>query len=129
MANNQDTYKQPFLVGKNTTQGTTVAQHVMVADNPWTRFMGLMGKSELPSDVGLWIVPCKDIHSFWMRFEFDAIFLDKDGVVLHLVERMRPNRISKIIGKAHGVLELNGGVIAESGTQLGDVISFSESEV
>ena len=127
MANNPSTYPKPFLRAQNTTRGTIVAGRVMVADNPWTRFMGLMGKPGLPDDVGLWIVPCKDIHSFWMRFEFDALFLDKNGVVVHMVERMRPNRISKIIAKSHGVLELNGGVIAQTGTQLDDTVRIESA--
>lgn len=104
----------------NTTQNKVVAQHVQVANNPITRFFGLMGKPSLSPGHGLWIVPCADIHSCFMRFEFDAIFLDKSGTVLHLQERMKPWRISKFVKGGRVVLEVPSGVIAETGTQLGD---------
>jgi uncharacterized membrane protein (UPF0127 family) len=108
----------------NVTRQQTVAADVRVADNYFTRLMGLMGKPGLPSEAGLWIVPCNDIHSFFMRFEFDAIFVDKQNTVVHLVERMKPWRISKFVKGGRAVLELPAGTIAASGTQLGDLIEL-----
>lgn len=106
----------------NQTKNNIVAEVVDIADNPWTRFWGLMNKPGVAKGYGLWIIPCADIHSFFMRFEFDALFIDKQGKVLHLVEKMKPWRISKFVKGGHGVLELDGGVIAQSGTEVGDVI-------
>ncbi len=104
----------------NTTRQTVVAEEVKLADNYLSRLMGLMGKAGLPPSHGLWIVPCSDIHSCFMRFEFDAIFVDKDNRVLHLVEKMKPWRVSKFVKGGRAVLELPGGAIAASGTQIGD---------
>jgi len=103
-----------------------VAAEVRMADNYFSRLMGLMGKPGLSPQQGLWILPCCDIHSFFMRFEFDAIFVNKQHQVLHLVERMKPWRISKFVKGGHAVLELPAGAIAESGTQVGDVIELRE---
>ena len=73
---------------------------------------------------GLWIVPCNSIHSFWMKFDFDAIFLDKNLRVVHLVREMKPGRISKIVFAAHSVLEVPAGLIAQTATELGDTFEM-----
>jgi len=110
----------------NTTRNTVVASHVADADNPVTRFFGLMGKPPMPEGHGLLITPCSDIHSCWMRFEFDAIFIDKQGKVVDMIEKMKPWRL-KFAKGARSVLELNGGVIAQSGTQVGDKLVFENA--
>ncbi len=113
----------PKTVVNNLTQKKCVVHHLQMATNPWTRFWGLMGKPAMPDGIdGLWIEPCSDIHSFFLRFEFDAIFLDKNGKVLHLVERMKPWRISKFVKGGRVVLEMAGGQIAEQGIELGDTL-------
>lgn len=112
----------------NMTRESVIAQHVRMADTYLSRLFGLMGKAGLPESEGLWIVPCRDIHSCFMRFEFDAIFVDKQQQVLHLVERMRPWRVSKMVWDGHAVLELPAGAIAASGTQIGDLIELRNGE-
>lgn len=111
----------------NTTRQTLVAVEVSVADNFATRFVGLMGRSGLSPGHGLLLVPCFEIHSFFMRFEFDALYLNRDGQVVDRIERMKPWRIGKIVRGSRGVLELPGGAIAESGTQIGDQLEFTET--
>lgn len=108
----------------NKTRQTLVASDVRKADSYFKRLVGLMGKPLIPEGFGLWIVPCQDIHSFFMRVEFDAIFLNKDGQVLHLMERMKPWRISKFVRGGKVVLELPAGVIAKTGTQVGDELEL-----
>lgn len=108
----------------NLTQNTLVAVDVRMADNVFKRFCGLMGKPGLPPFHGLWIVPCNDIHSCFMRFEFDAIFVDKENRVLHLVERMKPWRVSKFVKGGRAVLELPAGTIEASRTQIGDILEI-----
>ncbi len=71
---------------------------------------------------GLLLDPCSGIHSFFMAFPFDAVFLDPEGTVVHLVRRMAPFRMSRYVFKARTVLELPAGAIDETGTQLGDRI-------
>lgn len=108
----------------NATRQTVIATDVRMADNYFTRLAGLMGKPGLPPQTGLWIVPCNDIHSCFMRFEFDAIFVDKHNTVLYLIERMKPWRISKMVKGGRAVLELPGGTIEATGTQVGDQIEL-----
>jgi uncharacterized membrane protein (UPF0127 family) len=106
----------------NTTQRTTVAEHVSVADTVLSRLIGLMGKPGLPNGHGLWITPCADIHSCFMRFAFDAVFVNADGQVVHLIEAMKPWRVSKFVRGGKAVLELPAGAIQHSHTQLGDLL-------
>ena len=106
-----------------------VVEKLQIANNPWTRFWGLMGKSQMPIKHydGLWIEPCADIHSCFMRFEFDAVFVDKEGNVLHLVEKMKPWRISKFVRGGRAVLELDGGTIAQTNIALGDQLAIQSN--
>ncbi len=106
----------------NKTRNTVVVEHLEMADWFWTRLKGLMFRPGLPHNHGLWIVPCSDIHAFFMRFEFDAFFINKQGEVVHLIERMKPWTISPWIRGSHVVLETNGGVAQATGTQIGDVL-------
>ncbi len=116
------------LICRNETRSTVVADKIQKADNYFTRLVGLLPKKGLNEGEGLWIDPCKDIHSIGMRFVFDAVFLDKELRVVHLIEKMKPLRVSPIIKTAKSVLELRGGTIAETQIQVGDQLSFQPSE-
>jgi uncharacterized membrane protein (UPF0127 family) len=112
----------------NKTRQTVVASQVQKADSYFKRLFGLMGKPGIPQGFGLWIVPCQDIHSFFMRFEFDAIFLDASGKVLYLLERMKPWRVSRFVKGGKVVLELPAGAIAQSGTEIGDELELRAAD-
>jgi uncharacterized membrane protein (UPF0127 family) len=109
-----------LVIATNMTRGVTLATHARVADNILTRVVGLLRDKGLAEGDGLWIVPCNSIHSIAMKFVFDAVFLDREMKVVHLMHEMKPWRISPIKGTAHGVLELPPGTITRSGTQVGD---------
>lgn len=109
-----------LLTAINLTRGATLTDCARVADRPMTRLVGLLRDKLLARGDGLWIVPCNSIHSIGMRFIFDAIFLDKDLRVVHLVREMKPWRISKIVFSAHSVLELPGGLISSTQTAVSD---------
>jgi hypothetical protein len=79
-----------------------------------------MLRSSLDQGEGLWVVPCRAIHTVGMRFTIDAIFLDRSLVVVGLMERVKPFRVGKVYRKTHSVLEVQAGVIAWSRTSLGD---------
>ena len=113
-----------LLTATNLTRGTRLTECGRVADNAITRLVGLLRDKILAEGDGLWIVPCNSIHSFWMKFEFDAIFLDKNLRVVHLVAEMKPGRISKIVFAAHSVLEVPAGLIARTATEVGDTLEM-----
>ncbi len=108
----------------NETRGTVLVDQGRIARSFWARGKGLLGTKSLAAGDGLLIEKCSSIHSFWMQYPFDALFLDRDGRVVHRVERMKQNRMSRHVWSAKSVLELPAGVIAASGTSLGDVICW-----
>ena len=90
-------------------QGDVLTEAIHLADNPLTRMLGLMGKPGLEQGQGLLIKPCNSVHSCFMRFRFDAVFLDSEGKVLRVIEGMKPWRCSPFVKGAKQVLELAEG--------------------
>ena len=75
----------------------------------WTRSWGLLGRKGLPGDLGLWIRKCKYVHTFFMRFPIDAVYLAGDGTVVKTCSRLKPFRFSAGGRRADSVLELPAG--------------------
>ncbi len=98
----------------NATRGTAVAARVSLADDAASRSKGLLGRDGLDAGEGLWIVPCPMIHTFFMRFPIDVLFLDKRLTVRRVLEDLKPWRLSPWVLSAHSVLELKGGVLRGS---------------
>ncbi len=114
----------PLLVA-NTTRGTAVVGNGKVADNAWTRLVGLVGSPPLVEGQGLLIVPCSSIHMFFMGFAIDAIYLDRAHKVVGIDENLRPGRIGHFYRGAQYVLEVPVGTVARSGTRVGDSLAVS----
>ncbi|MDH7578178.1 MAG: DUF192 domain-containing protein [Bacillota bacterium] len=104
-----------------------LAENVEIAGTPFKRLRGLLGKSSLPLSEGLLIVPCRAVHTWFMRFPIDAVFLDEDFVVAGFVENMSPFRFSPYLRGARAVLELPAGAARRTGTQTGDKIRLERS--
>jgi hypothetical protein len=80
---------------------------------------GLLGRRNLPPDEGILLRPAGSIHTFFMRFEIDAVFLDPDLVVVGIEPRLRPWRTAARRG-AKSVVELASGECARRGVAVGD---------
>lgn len=106
--------------------GTIVARRVGWAGTGAQRRRGLMGRSGLDPEEGIYLVPCEWIHTFRMQFPIDVAFLADDGRVLAVHHGLRPNRLSKIVLSAAGVLELSAGRLRATDTDVGDIIQFRE---
>ena len=85
-----------------------VCERCVVADSPWARMRGLLGRSELPRGEGIHLRPAGSIHTFFMRFPIDAVFVDGDGVVVGVERALKPWRTAWRKG-AKAVLELAAG--------------------
>ena len=90
-----------------------------VAANPFTRFRGLMGRRSLGEAEGLLLDPASSIHTHFMRFAIDAVFLDRDARVTHIAVALRPWRIASRRGSKQ-VLELPAGASRAAGIEPGD---------
>lgn len=108
----------------NVTKNRAVARRVEWSGSSATRRKGLLGRERIDEDEGMYIVPTQWIHMFGMRFPIDVAFLDSDGRVLHIHHRLKPNRLSRIVWRAEGALELAAGVLESTETTIGDFIEL-----
>lgn len=110
----------------NRTRSTYLATDLRIARTHWTRFRGLMAAhpSSFPLGRGLWIHPSRGIHTFAMRFPIDAVYLDRDRLVIHLEEGLKPWRLAAVRVRAESVIELPTGTIQASSTALGDQVDI-----
>ena len=104
---------------RNHTRDTVLAHAVEVADTSAKRRTGLLKHEKLEPGEGLWIVPCESVHTFFMKFPIDLLYLDRHHKVRKARSAVRPWRLSACL-LAHSVLELPAGTVKQSGTQAGD---------
>lgn len=95
--------------GVYTEDGTCVVRHVEPAFCCLRRMVGLLGRRDLPEGAALWIKPCGSVHTFFMRFELDLVFLSSDLRVVRVVKNVRPFRLASGGRSAHSVLEMAAG--------------------
>ena len=111
---------------RNVDKGTTLATHGTLASSIVARFFGLMGRRGVDEGGGLLLTGSASIHSWFMRFRFDAIFLDREGRVVKVVHAMRPWWFALGGRGAKECLELPAGVAEQTNTQAGDLLAFEE---
>jgi uncharacterized membrane protein (UPF0127 family) len=80
----------------------------------------------MDADEGMWIVPCPMIHTFFMKFPIDVLFLKRDLQVARVIENLKPWRLSPWVFSAHSVLELKGGALRGS-VRAGDRVEMRPS--
>ncbi|MCW2956091.1 MAG: hypothetical protein JWO69_960 [Thermoleophilia bacterium] len=110
-----------------TLRGEVVVARLGHANTMFSRMRGLLGRSGLDRDEGLWIEPCPSIHMFFMRFPLDVVFLDEQHCVVRVHEDVRPWRIARGGKFAHSVLELPQGTAAFFNIRPGDRIVIASS--
>jgi len=107
-----------------TTGGSVVCGRCSIADRPWTRLRGLLGRAPLAPDEGL-LMPAGAVHMFFMRFAVDAVFCDRELAVLRVVPGLQPWRLASQRG-AKVVVELAEG--AAAGLRPGDRLRLATIE-
>jgi hypothetical protein len=109
----------------NLTRDTELANRMEVAGTGGKRSKGLLGRQRLCPGEGLWIIPCEAVHTFWMRFPIDLVYLDGKKRISKLVSEVPPWRFSACFW-ASSVMELPAGTIRETHTESEDTLEFSE---
>jgi uncharacterized protein len=107
---------------------TELASEVEIADTSAKRSKGLLGRNGLAPGEGLWIVPCESVHTFWMRFAIDLIYLDRLQRIRKIRKSVAPWRISVCLS-AHSVIELPAGTIRDQDVHKGHQIKLFPIEV
>jgi uncharacterized membrane protein (UPF0127 family) len=105
------------------TRGHVVCESCRVADNPPMRMRGLLGRRDLPAGEGLLLRPAPSIHTWFMRFPIDVLFLDADLRVLDVIPELGPWRVAARRG-ARAVLELASGEASRRGLRPGDPLEL-----
>jgi hypothetical protein len=113
------------LLIRNETRKTVLATAAEVADTSAKRRQGLLKHKSLAAGQGLWIAPCEAVHSFFMKFPIDVIYLDRKKRVRKVTRNLAPWRLSACL-TAHSVLELPAGKADETQTQPGDLLIFEQ---
>src|SRR4030088_1572730 len=111
----------------NQTRQVHLATSLALADTHWSRLRGLLGTS--PSDFrngcGLWIVPCRGVHTWAMRFPIDLVDLDRSRTVIRIGCDLPPWRFAPVRMHAASVLELPCQTVVQTGTAVGDRIEIT----
>lgn len=112
----------------NQTKGTILAQKAEIADTTLKRFKGLLGRTGLGESEGIVIVPCSSIHTFFMRFNIDVVFLDSQNRVVVMANSLPPWRLFSSFFKGKLVIELPTGTLVKTRTTLNDQIELAKNE-
>ena len=105
------------LVNQRTDEA--LADRIELAVTRNDRRKGLLGRDVFETSSALIIAPCFSIHTMFMRFDFDAVFVDDDGRAVKVVQGMGPWRIA-VQPFAHAVVELPAGSLRERPVDVGD---------
>lgn len=108
----------------NKTKNTILAHQVEIADTFLKRMRGLLNSKEFKKGRALVIKPCCSIHTFFMPFPIDVVFLNKQNRAIKTIACLKPWRLSGIYFSSHLCLELPVGTIESSQTLPGDILTF-----
>ena len=97
-----------------------------LADSFFKRFKGLMLAQPLKGSEGLFLTKTNSIHMFFMKYEIDVIFLDKDNIVIDTIISMKRRRVSKIYKNCKNVIELKANTLLELDITVGDKLILTE---
>lgn len=100
-----------------------VIPNLKLANTFITRFKGLMGSNVLSKDEGLLITPCQQVHTHFMAYPLDLVFIDQEDKVIEILTNIKPWRFSKYIKKSKAILELSANTANEK-IQLGDTLVY-----
>ena len=116
-----------LLTVVNETRGVILGDRVQEAASFLDPGQGAFRRSGLKEGEGLLLYPCWAIHSYGMKFEFDALYLDRQYKVVHIIDRMPPNRRGPSLRKkAFAVLELPAGTAAATATAIGHQLAVRQ---
>ncbi|MGI8606489.1 MAG: DUF192 domain-containing protein [Gaiellaceae bacterium] len=106
--------------------GRAVCERCVIADAPLARMKGLLGKKELGRGEGILLRPAASVHTWFMRFPIDVVFLDRELEVLRVVPALTPWKATGSRGAA-AVLELAAGECARRGVKPGERLVQSQN--
>jgi uncharacterized membrane protein (UPF0127 family) len=109
---------------RNSTTGKILATRIDRLSSFLHRAVGLLARTTIRPDEGVWITSCRAIHTLGMKVAIDVIFVDRNGYVVRIVSNVRPNRVALSCRGAHGVVELGAGALRDVDVMPGDVLEL-----
>jgi hypothetical protein len=106
----------------NLSNGAELANNLSTADTFFKRLKGLMFSKSLPAGHGLLIRPCQSIHTFFMNYSIDVLYISKDFEIVGLDETLKPATVGKFQKRAYLCLELPAGTIRKTKTKIGNYV-------
>lgn len=106
--------------------GRVLVEECQLANTMGARMLGLMFRPGLADRNGIWLEPCNSVHTFFMSFAIDIVFVDREKRVKRIVRSLAPWRFSPIVLGARAALELNAGRAEQLGLAEGDQLRFRE---
>ena len=104
--------------------GVVLAEQVERATSMLARLKGLLGRDGLAPGHGLAIEPCTSIHTCFMRFPIDVLFVSREGLVVRAISNLPPWRVTRVYSRAALVVELPAGTIERARVREGERVSF-----
>ena len=101
-----------------------ICNRLMTAHSFHRRALGLLGTRHLHVDSGLWLKPCRQIHTCFMRYAIDVVFIDDESCITALHATVPPGRIRTAPGHTVSTIELAAGRIRATGLLLGDRLQW-----
>lgn len=108
----------------NSSKNQIIADDVKVAQNFFTRSFGLLLRKSLSENEGLIIKPCCSIHTFFMKFSIDVLFVNSKNQIIALYENVKPYRILPIHLSSRYVIEFPSGSISSKNIENGNLITI-----
>ena len=91
-----------------------------LADGLFSRAKGLLGRKSLAANKALWIKPCNNIHTCFMNFAIDCVFIDKSFCINKIVSDVKPFKFIGPFWKSSSVIELSAGFVEAKKLKVGD---------
>lgn len=108
---------------KNISKNIIITNDSYLANNFFTRLKGLMGKKNMDYDA-LCIKPCKGVHTFFMRFNINIIYVDKKGRILKIIKNLKPWKVTKFIKESEYIIEIDSKKSKYMKIEVGDELEI-----
>lgn len=108
----------------NKTKHTLLAKDIVIANTPFKRLKGLLGKKEFREGQAIILKPCNSLHTFFLRFAIDVIFVDKQNKVIEAISHLKPFHLTRVYWLSVLAIELPAGIIQSSSTYNGDTLTI-----
>jgi uncharacterized membrane protein (UPF0127 family) len=109
---------------RNRDTGSMIARSVLEANSFFKRLRGLMFTASLKDDCALHLTPCRSVHTFFMKYPIDVVYLDALGIIVGFDERLEPNRLGTVVPHTRSVIELPAGRIREASLRIGQLLEI-----